>query len=103
MLLHRFPVACGRRLIHEINPFLCRKVLHLSSPNSFHFSSCRSPAVIGISACHGIREATTVKNIGVRKLVKMLVFSELADENERSPEIGMRVFLTQRLHGRPEG
>jgi hypothetical protein len=35
VLLHRFSLIACDYLVHEIDPLLCRKVLHLFPPNFF--------------------------------------------------------------------
>jgi hypothetical protein len=48
---------------------------------------------------HCIREPSRWKNIGGQKLINTLYFRDFADKHEGSPEVWVRIFCPEFLHG----
>jgi hypothetical protein len=67
MLLHRLLLDAGSCLVHEINPFLCRKMLHFRSPIRLSVF-IRSPAEGAFNYTRGIRGVWVRKDIGKLKI-----------------------------------
>src|SRR6266478_4746708 len=101
MPLHLLAPALGDRLVREIDPFLCRKMRHSPFPPAFR-AIC-SPADGLASFLASAHKGLLVwkkysRSARRRDLVKRRSLRDFPNQDERSPEIGMRILSSQFVH-----